>query len=446
MPNILDSIQVSGSSYDIKDKNAPSVSAVTQQEYDNLPSSAKTSNTFFVITDAQAGDLTQYWTSAQTQSAITQATSGKVDSNVYTAYTASTDTAIQGKQDTLVSGTNIKTINNESLLGSGNITIQGGGGGSYTAGTNISIADNIINCTLPISAGTNSSDKGIIIGDSECSATGKYGVAIGHNSDANGDYSFCDGSNSNANGSKSFAWGDNCDANGDRSWAVGYNAKTASNKTDQFLHGRNISSSNSLETVFGTYNNTSISSSTFGNSGNTLFAIGNGYDFSSTHNHHNAIEIRQNGDIYIPNTNDTSITGDLAYSLYPMIKLQDHLGGGNVPESRLNLLYGYGTSGGTDVFSWSTGSTSQIINDYVAFSKINNTSIMSGKNASPTNFSLVETSAITTAITSSSTDAQVPSAKAVYDKLGGLSLVKLSQSEYDNLSTYDSNTLYVIVN
>lgn len=31
------------------------------------------------------------------------------------------------KQDALVSGTNIKTINNESLLGSGNITIQGGG-------------------------------------------------------------------------------------------------------------------------------------------------------------------------------------------------------------------------------------------------------------------------------------------------------------------------------
>lgn len=32
------------------------------------------------------------------------------------------------KQDTLVSGTNIKTINNQSLLGSGNITISGGGG------------------------------------------------------------------------------------------------------------------------------------------------------------------------------------------------------------------------------------------------------------------------------------------------------------------------------
>lgn len=35
---------------------------------------------------------------------------------------------IDGAQEELVSGTNIKTINNESILGSGNITIQGGGG------------------------------------------------------------------------------------------------------------------------------------------------------------------------------------------------------------------------------------------------------------------------------------------------------------------------------
>ncbi len=37
------------------------------------------------------------------------------------------DTALNGKQNTLVSGTNIKTINNTSLLGTGNINIQGGG-------------------------------------------------------------------------------------------------------------------------------------------------------------------------------------------------------------------------------------------------------------------------------------------------------------------------------
>ena len=37
--------------------------------------------------------------------------------------------AIKGKQANLVSGTNIKTINSQSLLGSGNIVISGEGGG-----------------------------------------------------------------------------------------------------------------------------------------------------------------------------------------------------------------------------------------------------------------------------------------------------------------------------
>lgn len=62
------------------------------------------------------------------------------------------------------------------------------------------------------------------------------------------------------------------------------------------------------------------------------------------------------------------------------------------------------------------------------------------------NFHLVETSAVTTSVSSTSTDTQVPSAKAVYDQLGGLKLVKLSQSEYDALQTKDASTLYIIVN
>lgn len=50
------------------------------------------------------------------------------DSNFTTSSEVSTEiqTAISTKQDTLVSGTNIKTINNNSLLGSGNINISGG--------------------------------------------------------------------------------------------------------------------------------------------------------------------------------------------------------------------------------------------------------------------------------------------------------------------------------
>lgn len=51
--------------------------------------------------------------------------------------------AIATKQDNLVSGTNIKTINGTSLLGSGNIDIQGGGS-SYTAGDGIIIENNEI--------------------------------------------------------------------------------------------------------------------------------------------------------------------------------------------------------------------------------------------------------------------------------------------------------------
>lgn len=43
-----------------------------------------------------------------------------------------TKTEVAAKQDVLVSGTNIKTINGTSLLGSGNITIEAGGGSEIT--------------------------------------------------------------------------------------------------------------------------------------------------------------------------------------------------------------------------------------------------------------------------------------------------------------------------
>lgn len=42
-------------------------------------------------------------------------------------------TDISGKQDKLVSGTNIKTINGTSILGSGNIEISGGGSSGSSA-------------------------------------------------------------------------------------------------------------------------------------------------------------------------------------------------------------------------------------------------------------------------------------------------------------------------
>lgn len=60
-------------------------------------------------------------------------TSGTLAVSMASGYSIPTNakqTSWDNKQDALVSGTNIKTINNQSILGSGNITIQGGGGAS----------------------------------------------------------------------------------------------------------------------------------------------------------------------------------------------------------------------------------------------------------------------------------------------------------------------------
>lgn len=60
-------------------------------------------------------------------------------------------TAIGSKQDTLVSGTNIKTVNGNSLLGSGDLAVSGGGGG-LTAGTSQDLAG-VSSRTFSIPAG-----------------------------------------------------------------------------------------------------------------------------------------------------------------------------------------------------------------------------------------------------------------------------------------------------
>lgn len=99
----LNKINLSGVSYDIEDLNAAKTVELTQAQYDAL--AVKDPNTFYIIVDAEPVDMSDYYTKDEVDDEITAATSGK--------------------QDTLVSGTNIKTVNNESLLGSGNITIEG---------------------------------------------------------------------------------------------------------------------------------------------------------------------------------------------------------------------------------------------------------------------------------------------------------------------------------
>lgn len=125
----INKIRLSGQTYNIEDANASKTVELTQAQYDAL--TVKDPNTFYIITDSQGADLSQYYTSAQTESAITQAVSGKVDNSTYTAYTAATDSALanklatsdfntysgtvdttlSGKQDTLSAGTGIDITN-----------------------------------------------------------------------------------------------------------------------------------------------------------------------------------------------------------------------------------------------------------------------------------------------------------------------------------------------
>ena len=238
----INKISVAGTIYDIQDQNASKTVELTQAEYDGL--AVKNPNTYYIITDAQGGDLSNYYTKGET------------------------DTLLGEKQPTLVSGTNIKTINNESLLGEGNIDIQGGS------------SVNVVQAT-----GTSTSD--VMSQDAVTKAFNNYTATKGYN-----------------NGGIATFW----------AW-----------QTPSFPSGTN-----------------------------TI------YNFS--------------------------INGKLPLSMQ---------------ESDTDDRGIY-------------------------------------------NFHLVETSAVTTSMSSTSTDTQVPSAKAVYDQLGGLKLVKLTQSQYDALQTKDPNTLYII--
>lgn len=95
------------------------------KEHQDLSAYAKTTA---VTADINAAIASETARTESTYLKEHQDISGKLNVSDFNTYSAATATEIAGKQATLVSGTNIKTINNESLLGSGNIDIQGGGG------------------------------------------------------------------------------------------------------------------------------------------------------------------------------------------------------------------------------------------------------------------------------------------------------------------------------
>lgn len=104
-------------------------------------------------------------------------------------------------------------------------------------------------------------------------------------------------------------------------------------------------------------------------------------------------------------------------------------GGGGVSSGEVQTMINAAVSGKAD-----TSAVTE--NEYVVSQAINALNV--GK---------VDTSAITSAMTSGSTDSQVPSAKCVYDALGGLKFVQCTQAQYDSMvsgGTVDSSTVYFI--
>lgn len=285
-----------------------------------------------------------------------------------------------GAQRTLSAGTGIDITDNV-------ISATGGGGKAIEAGRGISITTgetaDTVSFNLPISAGTGTNS--IILGSGTASQTG----------------SLVHGNNSTSRGVNSNVFGYYCDTNSNYGFTAG-----------GYL-------TNTLEfgARFGKYNN----------NGSNIFEVGNGF----ASKRHNAFEIRENGDIYIADTNDTETTH---YYDKPMIKLQDVLGGGGS-----SYTAGDGIDITNDVISV-TGKQDTLISG-TNIKTINNESLLGNGNI------VIQggggTISIDQTVISGSTNAVAGG--AVYDQLGGMKIVKLTESEYAALVTKDDDTLYCVV-
>lgn len=164
------------------------------------------------------------------------------------------------KQDGLVSGTNIKTINNESILGSGNIEVQGGGT-TYTAGDYIDITNNVIKGDYPLYFGENGipeksayNNYTTILMGRTGAKTGNYSTIIGcrsnvynttyHTSLGYGagwfggtgkSHAITIGSDAGASANNTIALGDGSRASHQNAVALGHGATTT--KTNQLIIG-----------------------------------------------------------------------------------------------------------------------------------------------------------------------------------------------------------------
>ena len=409
-----------------------------------------------VIEDALQDAIDAVSGNVETETARAEAAESDLDDKI-DAVSAATDDALSGKQDTLVSGTNIKTINNESLLGSGNIDIQGGGGKAIEAGRGISVTTgetaDTVSFNLPISADSNTyinagvgntnnnTALNILIGSGNTAYNGNnavvtggtaigFGNEVGYIGRANfsKSYSFAFGYGNKIQGGHSYTIGDNNNIgrgtsnSKDKSFLIGYyNTCTFDgDSSGDYIFGNYCTVSKSDEFALGKYN---VSNTGSTDADKTFFSIGNG---TSTSARHNAFEIRQNGDIYITKDGQD-------------VKLQDALGG--ITSGDVETMISAATSGYTARFEEDeevTAAALNNLNDRVTEDEEVTAAALNNLNDNKADASDVATLSENISTVSASTAANTTA-------LGGLKLVKITQSAYDALSTKDANTLYIII-
>ena len=339
--------------------------------------------------------------------------------------------------------------------------LGGGGGKAIEAGRGISITTgetaDTVSISLPISAGTGNGS--LIIGDNgggdsyRSVASGEGAVVFpsrrfyGKNY-ATGDSSFAHGSGCSAgtcshaegyntkciNGFNSHSEGESTEARGTNSHSEGEHTLAGGAYMEASCHaegyytsamtsyshaeGYYTYTSNQSEHASGRYNVSSTASTTFGDSGNTLFSVGNG---TADNARHNAFEIRQNGDIYLSSGGTD-------------IKLQDHLGsggggGGMTEDDELLLSTALTDLNDRKIDASEVKSKYQKKGDYVSTSTLN-----------------ARLAEYETALDEQNVEEVTAYAlNDLNNRFGGLKLVKITESEYAALTTKDENTLYVVV-
>lgn len=311
-----------------------------------------------------------------TETPLKDVVEDKLDTSVFEVYSGGVATALSGKQDQLSAGRAISITNNTvafdlpisagtgtNSIAEGYRTVASGNYGSHAEGDEANALGNASHAEGWASRATSNyaHAEGI-----KTSATTYSSHAEGYMTKTSGNYAHAEGDHTTASGADSHAEGKSTVAAGYASHAEGGSTQT-----------KNLN-----EHASGRFNVSLSGSSTFGDSGNTLFSVGNG---TADNARHNALEVRQNGDIYITSGNTD-------------IKLQDYIG--------------------IDASSAITSGDTNAVAGGAVYSKFDEVEQVTAR-------ALID----------------------VNDKFDGLRLKKLTQAQYDALSgSTDSNTVYFIVN